>query len=50
METDEMRDGKSDQAIGRKAQSGDRRMIEMVIGWGSSDRVDDRNGDRMGIK
>jgi hypothetical protein len=40
METDEMRDGKSDRAIGRKAQSGDRRMmIEMVIGWDQKDGI-----------
>jgi hypothetical protein len=39
METDEMKDGKSDRAIGRKAQSGDRRMIEMVIGWDQNDGI-----------
>jgi hypothetical protein len=33
METDEMRDGKSDRAAGTKAQSGDRMVIEMAIGW-----------------
>ena len=42
METDEMKDGKSDRAIGREAQSGDRGAIEMVTEWGSNDRDDDR--------